>query len=222
MGDLMKQNEIVKNPIFMSSIIIATHFYIQIANTIEADWEDIDTSEFYDENRDIYLREVRPEMLQLYNFVNDWKKSPYEFPLVLKCGSKKMQLDNKENWIFTAINNYLDQYLRIKDVETSKLELELEYSTKTGRKTNNPYQTLFINGIDKLFQDITQSEEISNDECRFIRDYLKYISLPISDDGFEHDDDIKNIRSRIRYLRKTDYSPSWYSENNLAFREAYW
>lgn len=217
--DSFNQYEIIKKPIFISSLIVATHFYIQIDDAPEINSEEV---EFYDENRDIYKDHVRKEMLQLYNFVNDWKKSPFEFPMVLKCGSKKLQLDNKNNWIFTAINNYLDEYLRIEDVETSQLELELNYSTKTGRKANNQYQTIFIYGIDKLFQDITKSDEISNDECRFIRDYLKYVGLPISEDGFDHDDDIKNIRSRIRYLRKTNYQPNWFENNDLSYKERYW
>ena len=49
-----------------------------------------------------------------------------------------------------------------------------------------------------------------------IRDYLNYLRMPISKEGIEDADDIKNIRSRIRYLRKNGCPVKW-SENEIEF-----
>lgn len=84
--------------------------------------------------------------------------------------------------------------------------LKYRYTKKTGRKPNK-YQLLLIYNIDTLYQKITGKDEITNKQCTFIRDLLKHFRLPISD--VDHEDDIKNIRSRIRYLRKTGCSDNW-------------
>ncbi|MBF0576259.1 hypothetical protein [Dysgonomonas sp. GY617] len=219
-SEWLKIYNITEKVEFTTAIIIATHFYIQITNTPSL--EDNDLESIYMEERDIYKHHVRPDMLQLYSFINDWKKTPTEPPITLICGNKKLQLDNKSNWMFTAINNHLEQYLRgIKNVEQAQLELEENYSKKTGRKSNK-YQNILINGIDKLFQDLTNTTEISNEQCRFVKDYLKYVDMPISEEEFDHEDDIKNIRSRIRYLRKLDYKANWIDENNLPYAFESW
>ncbi|QIK59891.1 hypothetical protein G7050_08645 [Dysgonomonas sp. HDW5A] len=219
-SEWLKIYNITEKVEFNTTIIIATHFYIQI--TKAPSLEDNDLERVYMEDRDIYKHYVRPDMLQLYSFINDWKKTPTEAPITIICGNKKLQLDNKSNWIFTAINNHLEQYLRgIKNVDQAQLELEEKYSKKTGRKSNK-FQNILINGIDKLFQDLTNNTEISNEQCRFVRDYLKYVDMPISEEEFDHEDDIKNIRSRIRYLRKLDYQANWIDENNLPYAFEYW
>ncbi len=167
-----------------------------------------------------YTNHIRPDMLKLYNFVNDWRKTPTDEPVIIACGSKKLKLDNKSNWIFTAINDYLKTYLKVDNVESAKEELET-YNLKAGKKMNK-YQSIFTNGIDCLYQHINDTEEITNEECCFIRDFLKYLGQPISQDGFDDLDDIKNIRSRLRYMRKTEFEPNWYSVDDSPIQSRYW
>lgn len=155
-----------------------------------------------------YINYIRQEMLELYLFVNDWKK-PTDQPLTLKCGAKTIKLNNHSNWTFKALNEYLNKYIDINSVEEAQDDLAFNYSKKIGRKANNKFQTLMIYGIDNIYQTATDSEEITNQQCEFIRDYLKHLGLPITQDSFDHDDDIKNIRSRIRYLRKNGCSETW-------------
>ena len=172
-------------------------------------------SEILDEYN--YEEDIRPEMLQLYNFINNWKKAPKNEPIIIKWGSKTIKLDNVENWIPKAINTYFRfDNLCIDSVDEATDELTTRYSKKTGRKVLNKYQTLLIYGIDKLYQKATNSEEITNQQCVFIRNYLKYLDIPISEDDFDHDDDIKNIRSKIRYMRKNSYPVKW-SEYEIEF-----
>jgi len=222
--------EIAKSRVFITSIIVATHLYIKIQETSQVDFSEID--DYYDDERDIYKYKVRPEMLELYRFISKCQKKG-EQPFTLKCGSETLKLDNSESWIYTAINNYLKTYLlNINSPEQAKIELEENYPSKTGRKTNK-YQNIFIYGIDELFQELNNTIEITNEECRFIRDYLRWVRLPLTDEelrtdevenieDLNNDDQIKNIRSRIRYLRKLDYKPAWFDDNDFAYRFEYW
>lgn len=162
--------------------------------------------EIDDEND--YINYIRQEMLELYLFVNDWKTSASQ-PLTLKCGAKSLKLNNYNNWIFKALNDYLNKKIDISSVKEAEDDLAFNYSKKIGRKADNKYQTLMIYGIDNLYRNVTKTEEITNQQCEFIRGYLKHIGLPLTQDGFDHDDDIKNIRSRIRYLRKNGCSETW-------------
>ncbi|TFD97331.1 hypothetical protein E2605_06595 [Dysgonomonas capnocytophagoides] len=155
-----------------------------------------------------YINHIRQEMLELYLFVNDWKTSKNQ-PLTLKCGAKSLKLNNYNNWIFKALNEYLNKHTDIDSVEEAEDDLAFNYSKKTGRKANNKYQTLMIYGIDNLYRNVTKTEEITNQQCKFIRDYLKHIGLPLTQDYFDHDDDLKNIRSRIRYFRKNGCPEIW-------------
>ncbi len=155
-----------------------------------------------------YVDFARQEMLELFIFVNDWKESA-EQPLTLKSGYKTIKINNKGGWTYKALNNYFNEHLGIETVEEAKDDLAFNYSKKTGRKTNNKFQTLMIYGIDNLYRATTKSEEITNQQCELIRDYLKHLGLSISQDSFDDPDDIKNIRSRIRYLRKNGCAETW-------------
>lgn len=205
-------------------LLIITHIYIKLHYfPILRQFNDIQIEPNLEEQT-AYIDNIRPDMLKLFNFINDWKKIPQEEPIILACGSKKLRLDNKSNWMFTAINNYLKTYLNVDNVDAAKEELEIKYSQKAGKKMNK-YQSIIAYGIDCLYQDIYQTEEITNEMCCLIRDYLKYIGQPISQDDFDHPDDIKNIRSRIRYLRKTDFKPDWFLEDMEdlpPIRSSYW
>jgi len=84
-------------------LLVTTHLYIkfyyfpvlrQLQDTqIEPNLEEQTT----------YMDDVRPDMLKLYNFINDWKKMPEEEPIILACGSKKLRLDNKSNWFTVSL-----------------------------------------------------------------------------------------------------------------------
>lgn len=187
--------------------LFVEHVYLEQTVAPCPSIEDIDYSEQIIDEFD-YIDNIRPDMLELYRFINDWKSIPQDKPITLICGNKKLKLNNNRNWMFKAFNDYLEEHLGVESVEEAETELARKYSKKTGRKANK-YQTLVIYGLDKLYQNIKQTEEITNQHCQFIRDYLKYLGMPISEDGFDHDDDIKNIRSRIRYLRKTGCSEQW-------------
>lgn len=187
--------------------LLVEHVYLEKTVVPGVRFEDTDLPvEIIDEFD--YIDYIRPDMLELYRFVNDWKSIPQDKPITLICGNKKLKLNNNRNWMFKAFNDYLEEHLGVENVEEAETELARKYSKKTGRKANK-YQTLVIYGLDKLYQNIKQTEEITNQHCQFIRDYLKYLGMPISEDSFDHEDDIKNIRSRIRYLRKTGCSEKW-------------
>lgn len=171
------------------------------------------------ENQTAYLEEIEskndydnyiyPEMLQLYNFINDWKNSEQDKPLTLQCGGKKLKLENTNNWIFGVLNHSFDNLLVIKSVEEAQDELAFNYSKKAGRKANNKHQTLILKGAQDIFKVGNDSDEITNQYCEFVRDLLKHFHLSISKDDFNHDDDIKNIRSRMRYLQKNSSKERW-------------
>lgn len=219
--ELTEKHEI--HPVILFILFVITHVYVKFYYLPKLNAENTEIEPNLEEQYR-YIENVRPEMLQLYNFINDWKKQPFEEPITLACGSKKMRLDNKSNWMFTAINNYLKTYLNVDSVAAAKNELETKYNSKAGKKMNK-YQSIITYGIDCLYQDIYQTEEITNDMCCLIRDYLKYIGQPISNDEFDHPDDIKNIRSRIRYMRTTDFKPDWLSQDldDLPpVRSSYW
>ncbi|MDU1905158.1 MAG: hypothetical protein E6772_10280 [Dysgonomonas sp.] len=201
---------------FYHSLIIMVSYYIRFfyAPNIN-EMENYNALEQHE-----YTNLIRPDMLKLYNFVNDWRKTPTDEPIIIACGSKKLKLDNKSNWIFTAINDYLKTYLKVDNVESAKEELET-YNLKAGKKMNK-YQSIFAFGIDNLYQDISGKEEITNEECCFIRDFLKYLGQPISQDEFDDPDDIKNIRSRLKYMRKTEFEPNWYSIDDSPVQGRYW
>jgi len=199
------------------SLIVMIHYYIKFYYAPQVDIvENFNAVEEHE-----YRNYIRPDMLKLYNFVNDWRKTPTDEPVIIACGSKKLKLDNKSNWIFTAINDYLKTYLKVDNVESAKEELETEYNSKAGKKMNK-FQSIFTYGIDGLYQEIQGTDEITNEECCFIRDFLKYIGQPISKDGFDDPDDIKNIRSRLRYMRKTEFTPDWLSVDDSPVQSRYW
>ena len=148
-------------------------------------------------------------MLKLFNFVNDWKKTPENEKIIMKCGAKTLELDNYRNWMFTAINRYLEEHLRIGSVEQSKEELQSYYSKKTGRKSANRYQTAIIYGVSSVFQKFTNDTSVSNMLCQYIRDYLKYVGLPITDDDFEHNDQLSLIKAKIYECIKKGGAPNF-------------
>lgn len=201
---------------FHYALAIMVHYYIKFYYA-----PNIDEIENYNAlEQHEYTNHIRPDMLKLYNFVNEWRKVPTDEPVIIACGSKKLKLDNKSNWIFTAINDYLKTYLKVDNIDSAKQELET-YNLKAGKKMNK-YQSIFAFGIDNLYQDFTGKDEITNEECYFIRDFLKYLGQPISKDGFDDPDDIKNIRSRLRYMRKIEFEPDWYSVDDSPVQSKYW
>lgn len=172
------------------------------------------SKEYIEEMQDVinsidYSEYIRPEMLKLFNFINDWKKIPQDEKVILKCGAKTLELNNPRNWIFTSINNYLDEHLRVETVEQAKEELQSNYSKKTGRKIVNRYQSAVIYGVSSIYQHFTNNASVSNQLCRFIRDYLKYLEMPITDDDFEHNDQLSLIKAKIYELRKKGGTPNW-------------
>lgn len=172
------------------------------------------SKEYIEEMQDIidsidYSEYIRPDMLKLFNFVNDWKKIPQNEKVIIKSGAKTLELNNHRNWIFTAINNYLEEHLRVSTVEQAKEELQTDYSKKTGRKIVNRYQSAVIYGISAIYQQFTNNASVSNQLCRYIRDYLKYLEMPITDDDFEHNDQLSLIKAKIYEFRKKGGAPNW-------------
>lgn len=198
--------------LFIKTIWIIEYIYTATLEYNEASKNQ--SAEYREEMQNIidnidYSEYIRPDMLQLYDFINDWRKQPQNEKVVLKCGAKTLELNNHRNWIFTAINRYLDEHLKVSSVEQAKEELKTNYSTKTGRKVSNRYQSAVIYGVSCIFQKFTNSQSVSNQLCRFIRDYLKYLGMPITDDDFEDNDQLSLIKAKIYEFRKKGGAPNW-------------
>lgn len=221
-ADLLQQTAINSQDCFIA-LLLLEHLYIQEVvlrnNVIELEEEYDDAIYDNDALYEIhYENDIRPELLELYLFINDRKWSPPSKPITLKWGHKTLKLQHANNWFTNAINQYLESIDLYSQTHEDRLK-ELEYHRakkikQSGRKVDNRFQTLFIHGIDKLYLKKTNDPKVTNQECEFIRDYLKYMNLPISKDDFDHDDDIKNIRAKVQYMRKNGCPVRWTDDND--------
>lgn len=220
-----KLKEIVKDMEISGGLYIClailTHFYYKLTKApkletfSEEQQTEIESALHYDEisSKEYYYTHIRPDILELFLFVKDWKKQPLDETVTLSCKNKKIVLNNKQQWFFKALHDYFEKIeladYSVQDAKKELAEITQEYSKKAGRKPLNRFQILFIKGLDSLWQEVFETKVNTNEKCIFINNFLKYIGLPIADVDYQ-EDDIKNIRSRIESLRKSKSIPKWF------------
>ena len=101
-------------------------------------------------NMDTYFQQVRPEMLQLYLFLERDKRKK-DKSITLSNNQEKITINNAmESWFTNLLNSYLHVYLGVNSIEEAEEELKEVYSSKKGRKADNPAQNLVMVGIYRL------------------------------------------------------------------------
>ena len=152
-------------------------------------------------NMDTYFQQVRPEMLQLYLFLERDKRKK-DKSITLSNNQEKITINNAmESWFTNLLDSYLHVYLGVNSIEEAEEELKEVYSSKKGRKADNPAQNLVMVGIYRLLLNHSCMKKKS-DIFNFIHDYMVAIGLIISGDI-----DVNYINAKIAYLEKHGYKP---------------
>ena len=154
-------------------------------------------------NMDTYFQQVRPEMLQLYLFLERDKRKR-DKSITLSNNQEKITINNAmESWFTNLLDSYLHIYLGVNSIEEAEEELKEVYSSKKGRKADNPAQNLVMVGIYRLLVNHSCMKKKS-DIFNFIHEYMVAIGLIISGDI-----DVNYINAKIAYLEKHGYKPEW-------------
>ena len=154
-------------------------------------------------NMDTYFQQVRPEMLQLYLFLERDKRKK-DKSITLSNNQEKITINNAmESWFTNLLDSYIHIYLGVNSIEEAEEELKEVYSSKKGRKADNPAQNLVMVGIYRLLLNHSCMKKKS-DIFNFIHDYMVAIGLIISGDI-----DVNYINAKIAYLEKHGYKPEW-------------
>lgn len=154
-------------------------------------------------NMDTYFQQVRPEMLQLYLFLERDKRKR-DKSITLSNNQEKITINNAmESWFTNLLDSYLHVYLGVNSIEEAEEELKEVYSPKKGRKADNPAQNLVMVGIYRLLVNHSCMKKKS-DVFNFIHNYMVAIGLIISGDI-----DVNYINAKIAYLEKQSYKPEW-------------
>ena len=149
-------------------------------------------------NMDTYFQQVRPEMLQLYLFLERDKRKK-DKSITLSNNQEKITINNAmESWFTNLLDSYLHVYLGVNSIEEAEEELK-------GRKADNPAQNLVMVGIYRLLVNHSGMERKS-DIYKFILDYMELIGL-VKDEDKQIDENY--INSKIAYLEKHGYKPEW-------------
>ena len=156
-------------------------------------------------NMDTYFQQVRPEMLQLYLFLERDKRKR-DKSITLSNNQEKITINNAmESWFANLLDSYLHIYLGVNSIEEAEEELKEVYSSKKGRKADNPAQNLVMVGIYRLLLNHSCMKKKS-DIYKFILDYMELIGL-VKDEDKQIDENY--INSKIAYLDKHGYKPEW-------------
>ena len=162
------------------------------------------------ENTLPYLKQVRPEMLKLYELLNTKRYSPSKkkelrvfSPITIDNEVKKITLDNSCYWLTDLLDNYLHIYLGVNSLEEAQQELKEVYSQKKGRKANNAAHNLIMYGTFHLLQRYSSIKTKSEQ----IRMTLGYMELLFEAGSFNNDENYTN--AAIAYLVKQGYKPQW-------------
>ena len=153
-------------------------------------------------NMDTYFKQIRPEMLELYLFLKGDRRKKNK-SIILSNNQEKITINNAtESWFTNLLDSYLHIYLGVDSVEEAEKELKEVYSTKKGRKADDPTRNLVIMGVYHLLEDhfIAKNSEIYS----FIYKYMVIIGLIEEGDMI----DIK-IKSVVEHFKGDDYKPQW-------------
>lgn len=153
-----------------------------------------------------YAKSVRPEMLQLYEFLQTCKLTD----LQIKSPNGSVSISNSEAWFTTLLQDYLDIYLGVNNLEEAQNELKFTYGKKSGRKFDDPAFNIMAMGTFNILQHSTiastKAGTITNQQCDFILNYLDIIGCFKNDD---RKNDMNYIRSAISIMKKQNFTPKW-------------
>lgn len=189
-------NDVVNILLWMAAIYDKyTHNHFMQSDDIENSYDSL-----------AYAKYVRPEMLQLYEFLKTSKLTN----LQIKSPNSSVTISNSEAWLTTLLEDYLDIYLGVNDLEEAQNELKFTYGKKAGRKFGDPAFNIMTMGTFNILQHSsiasTKAGTITNQQCEFILEYLDILD-------FFKDDDKKNdmnyIRSITSIMKKQNFTPKW-------------
>ncbi|WP_075558621.1 hypothetical protein [Parabacteroides timonensis] len=153
-----------------------------------------------------YAKSVRPEMLQLYEFLKTSKLTN----LQIKSPNGSVTIPNSEAWFTTLLEDYLNIYLGVNDLEEAQNELKFTYGKKSGRKFDDPAFNIMAMGTFNILQHSsiasTKAGTITNQQCEFILEYLETIGCFKNDD---RKNDMNYIRSAISIMKKQNFTSKW-------------
>lgn len=165
----------------------------------------------------IYTKFVRPEMLQLYEFLQTSKLAN----LQIKSPNGSVSISNTALWFTDLLKNYLHIYLGVENLEEAQSELKFTYGKKAGRKFDEPAFNIMAMGTFNILQHSTiastKAGAITNQQCDFILRYLEVIGCFKNDD---RKNDMNYIRSAISIMKKQNFIPKWDYLLNSTFQKS--
>lgn len=164
-----------------------------------------------------YAKYVRPEMLQLYEFLKTSKLTN----LQIKSPNGSVTIPNSEAWFTTLLEDYLNIYLGVNDLEEAQNELKFTYGKKSGRKFDDPAFNIMAMGTFNILQHSTiastKAGAITSKQCNFI---LKYLDLLGMFGKFDTRNNIDSLRTSISIMRKQGFTPKWDTLLNVTFKKS--
>ncbi|KAI4360289.1 hypothetical protein C825_002341 [Parabacteroides sp. ASF519] len=152
-----------------------------------------------------YAKYVRPEMLQLYEFLKTSKLTN----LQIKSPNSSVTIPNSEAWLTTLLEDYLDIYLGVNDLEEAQNELKFTYGKKSGRKFDDPAFNIMTMGTFNILQHSsiasTKTGTITNQQCEFIKNYLDILGMFSK---FDTRNNVDSLRTSISIMRKKGFTPN--------------
>ena len=147
-----------------------------------------------------YEQDVRPEMLKLYIALHDECNKAWKDTRISFGHSQTLSLDIMTPWLQGAIDDYLQIYLGVKDLEEAKEEYEVIYNNGKSKKHLDVRTASFMWGTYHLLQRVrnmnyNDGSPKVREQSRFVKDYL--YALGMIPDIFL---DSESIRGRINYL----------------------
>ena len=164
-----------------------------------------------------YAKYVRPEMLQLYEFLKTSKLTN----LQIKSPNSSVTIPNSEAWLTTLLEDYLDIYLGVNDLEEAQNELKFTYGKKSGRKFDDPAFNIMTMGTFNILQHSsiasTKTGTITNQQCEFIKNYLDILGMFSK---FDTRNNVDSLRTSISIMRKKGFTPKWGTLLNTPFKKS--
>ena len=156
-------------------------------------------------------------MLQLYEFLKTSKLTN----LQIKSPNSSVTIPNSEAWLTTLLEDYLDIYLGVNDLEEAQNELKFTYGKKSGRKFDDPAFNIMTMGTFNILQHSsiasTKTGTITNQQCEFIKNYLDILGMFSK---FDTRNNVDSLRTSISIMRKKGFTPKWDTLLNTTFKKS--
>ncbi len=179
--------------IFMAAILNRDENGLRTYSEVdEIDWQN-----------DTYIRNIRPDLLQLYIARHEKCRNQYHPYCTIKfgCSGKYIEVQSGFPWFEKVLDRYLHKFLKVGSVEEAKKELQEIYGKKAGR-TLNKTTARYIWGAYHLLQGYSSIQSRTKNtatrkQSRIILDYLHILGLENSTET-----EAESIRGRINNLLK--------------------